>query len=408
MSHREIAVVIALAIPALGLLIELVREQKRLHDFRDIRKELKTLTVGLGGELDRDGDDVLVRGYYGQWPVLVRFSRSEYEAGVSVEMPVPTNLTLYCYPVTHEGVEGQTPLRTSDERFMSQFRLSTNNSPLEVSMILSSPAVLGELSKIMDSQTFLKLDNRSLELAEATIVPEHLAAKVMNCVRGMARIAAEANEVHSAGVLKPPPKKRVNWFRISYVAASALILVVLGIIVVIENRPATIAQAEAVPKNSGPAIPDALAAQIPQLQGWHIADGAEMDPDAGAWLQQQGERSTGHVTAGLQSDQIDSDAYVLKRQPGPPGTNSNRFLLFVNKQKRYDAEMPQIDAIGRISKSSIQSVEWRGRAPNGEPDADGIVVIQRYRDPSSALIFFMSGPRLMTAVPKDFRAISLQ
>lgn len=407
MTHREIALLVALAIPVVGFLIEFVRGQSRLHDFGEISNDLKTLAVDLNGEIDRDGDDLLLRGHYGHWPVLIRFSRSEYEAGISIQMPVPTTLTLYCYPVGHEGEEGQVPLAISDERLMAHFRLSTNNSPLEVSMILSSPAVLGELSKIADSQTYLTLENRTLEVAEAVIVPEHLLSRLMNCVRGMARIAAEATEVHGSSGLPAAPKRRRNWFRAGYITASALILIGLAVSA-FANRPTSAAEAKSVPAVLMPSIPATLAEQIPQLQGWHVADANDFDPDAGAWLQQQGERSTGDIKASLNSDQSPDEAYVFKRPPGPPGTNSSRFVLFINNQEKFDAEMPQIDAAGRISKSSIGSVEWRGRAPNGSPNGDGIIVIQRYRDPKSAIVFFMSGAKLITAVPKDFRELSLQ
>ena len=172
MSHREIALLIALAIPVVGLLIEFFRDRVVCARFGNSATISRRWPDDLNGEIDRDGDDLLVRGHYGHWPVLVRFSRSEYEAGVSVQMPVPANVSLFCYPVSHEGEEGEVPLAISDERFMAHFRLSTNNTPLEVSMILSSPAVLEELTQITDSQSYLTLDNRTMELAEAVIVPE--------------------------------------------------------------------------------------------------------------------------------------------------------------------------------------------------------------------------------------------
>ena len=407
MTNREIAVVIALVIPLVGYFIEFVRTRSRLHDFRDISKDLKSLVVSLNGEFDRDGDDLLLRGSYGQWPVLVRFSRSEYEAGVSIQIPVPSNLTLFCYPVSHEGEEGQVPLRTSDERFMSHFRLSTNNSPLEVSMILSSPAVLAELSKITDSQTFILLENRTLELAEAVIVPEHLAARLINCVRGMARIASEATEVHGGSGSVPKARRPDrNWFRIGYVSASALILITLALLPLL-NRP-TRASAHPVSASPVAAIPPALAAQVPQLEGWHVADAKDFDSDAGAWLQQQGQRISGQISASINSDQSQDAAYIFKRPQGSLGTNAWRFVLFINNQKRYDADMPQIDAAGRISKGSLSSVEWRGRGLGSAPNGDGIILIQRYNDPGSAIVFFMSGPKLLTAVPKDFRNLSLE
>jgi len=407
MSHREIALLIALAIPFVGSLIEFFRAQNRLKGFWELRKDLRALAVYLEGEIDRDGDDLLVRGHYGHWPVLVRFSRSEYEAGASIQMPVPANVSLFCYPVAHRGEEGEVPLAISDDRFMAHFRLSTNNTPLEISMILSSPAVLAELTKITDSQTYLTLENRTLELAEAVIVPEGMGTRLMNRIRGMARIASEAMEVHGGSAAMGIGAKRTrNWFRVGYVTTSALILVGAGI-VAIASRQAAKAQAAVIPQPIT-GIPTPLAAQLPQLRGWKVADSSDLDPDAGAWLQQQGERLTGHLTVSLASDQAVDDAYIFKRPPGPPGTNPARFSLFIDGKERYDAEMPEIAAMARISKEAIGNVEWRGRARPDSPIAGGVIVVQRFRDPSSAIVFYLSGTRLITAVPKDYRAVSLQ
>lgn len=405
MSYREIGLLVALGIPIVGLLIEFIRVQLLLRGFRRLRKELNAISSGIGGDFDRDGDDLLIRGHYGQWPVLIRFSRSEYEAGMSIDMPVPSNLTLFCYPNAHVGEEGQVALQVSDARMMSLFRLSTNNSPLEVSMILSSPAVQAELSKIMDSQSYLTLENRNLELAEAVIAEAHLAARTLNCVRGMARIAAEAMEVHGgSGVVPISPKPRTNWFRVGYLAASGLILLVLGI-TTINGRRMVPVHAQATSGN--PDIPANLAAQIPDLKGWHIADATDFDLDAASWLQQQGERPSGEISTNL-SDQGQDVVYVLKRPASVPGMNTNRVIVFIGEQKRFDAELPQVDAIGIISKDRIASVQWRDRMINIAPNGNGVILIQRYRDPAGSLIFFDSGSRLVTAVPKDFRSLSLQ
>jgi hypothetical protein len=406
MSYRDFALLAAVGISVLGLLIEFIRLQLLLRGFGSHRKELKAIASGLEGEFDRDGDDLLLRGHYGQWPVLIRFSRSEYEAGLSINMPVPSNLTLFCYPNAHIGEEGHVPLQVSDARMMSLFRLSTNNSPLEVSMILSSPAVQAELSKIMDSQSYLTLENRNLELAEAVIVPDHLAARTLNCVRGLARIAAEATEVHGgSGSVPKSPKQRTNWFRVGYLTASALIIIAVGVATALSHRAAPV-QAQAV--NSTPAgIPANLGAQIPQLQGWHIAEPSEFDLDAVAWLQQQGERPSGQIATDL-NDQSQDTVLVLKRPQGAAGTNLNRVIVFIGDQKRFDAELPQVDGVGRISKDRIPSVQWRDRLSNIPPNGNGVILIQRYRDPASAIIFFTSGSRLLTAVPKDFRSLNLQ
>ena len=405
MSYREIGLLVALVIPIVGILIEFLRVRLLLRGFGRLRKELNAIASGITGDFDRDSDDLLLRGHYGQWPVLVRFSRSEYEAGMSINMPVPSHLTLFCYPNSHVGEEGQVALQVSDARMMSQFRLSTNNSPLEVSMILSSPAVQAELSKIMDSQSYLTLENRNLELAEAVIEEAHLAARTLNCVRGLARIAAEATEVHGgSGVVPAPPKRRTNWFRVGYVTVSALILLALGIAVVVSRRPVPV-QAQATPGSTD--LPANLAAQIPDLKGWHVAEPSEFDLDAVSWLQQQGERPSGEITTSL-NDQSQDVVYVLKRPAGAPGTNTNRVVVFIGDQKRFDAELPEVDGIGRISKDRIGSVEWRDRIAGIAPNGNGVILIQRYREPTGSLIFFTSGSRLVTAVPKDFHSLALQ
>jgi len=405
MSYREIGLLVALGIPIVGFLIENIRVQMLLRGFRRMRKELNAISMGIAGDFDRDGDDLLIRGHYAQWPVLIRFSRSEYEAGMSINMPVPSKLTLFCYPNAHVGEEGQVALQVSDARMMSQFRLTTNNSPLEVSMILSSPAVQAELSKIMDSQSYLTLENRNLELAEAVIAEAHLAARALNCVHGMARIAAEATEVHGgSGVVPSSPKRHTNWFRIGYLTAPALILLGLGISAIPSHKPVPV-QAQAAPSN--PDIPANLAAQIPDLKGWHIAEPSEFDLDATAWLQQQGERPSGEIATNF-NEQSQDAVYVLKRPAGTAGPNTSRVIVFIGDQKRFDAELPQVDVIGRISKDRIAAVEWRDRLANIAPNGNGVIVVQRYHDPMGALVIFVSGSRLISAVPKDFHSLALQ
>jgi hypothetical protein len=250
------------------------------------------------------------------------------------------------------------------------------------------------------------MENRMLELVEATIIPGNLGARLLNCVRGMARIATETTGAHGGTApMSHPPKRERNWFRIGYLGASGLILMVL-MTEPLFNRPSHGANAKPLPPAVN-TIPASLAAQVPQLQGWHVADTTDFDSDAEAWMQQQGQRCSGQIAVNVNSQQSADLAYIFKRPPGPPGTNSARFVLFINNQKRYDAEMPEIDAAGHISKSRIGSVEWRGRGPNSEPNGDGIILIQRYNDPTSAIVFFMSGNKLLTAVPKDFHNITL-
>jgi hypothetical protein len=151
---------------------------------------------------------------------------------------------------------------------------------------------------------------------------------------------------------------------------------------------------------------DDEARQIPEVQLWRLARPADFDADAVSWLRQQGQEAKGSIRGAFAGNDREDSAYVLKHIPDSPGDPS-RLVVFLKGQVRFDANMPTAIA-ARISKDRISAIEWRGRGPVGQPDGDGILVIQRYQDPSSAIVLFASGVQLLTGQPRDFHSVSLR
>jgi hypothetical protein len=107
------------------------------------------------------------------------------------------------------------------------------------------------------------------------------------------------------------------------------------------------------------------------------------------WLQGQGQEAEGSIRGGFAVSDREDSAYVLRHISASPG-NMSRLVVFLKGEVRYDANMP-IAAAARIPKDKIASIEWRDRRPPGRPDGDGILVIQKYQDPSSAMILSPAG-----------------
>ncbi len=235
------------------------------------------------------------------------------------------------------------------------------------------------------------------------IPPQNLAHRVMECIRAMRAVAAVSRQMPGPEpALMVPFRRRWNWFRTVYVGVPVLLLCSLLLLPRL-HHPAVKPQPSPLPSG----MAEEVARQIPEVLHWRLAKPGDFDSDAVAWLQQQGQPAEGSVRGVFAADAPEESAYVLKPISAPNGKEA-RLVILINGRVRFDATLPEVAIAARMPKDRISSIDWRGRAPIGAPDGDGILVIQRYQDPSSALVFFSSGVRLLTGHPRDFHTVSLQ
>jgi hypothetical protein len=395
---------LAVVIPLLGYIVEVLLGKFRLRGYGHIARDVRLLGTAIHGKTDRDGDDVVLRGNAHSWPVSVRFSHSDLKPGLNVRMSVPSSITLFCIPRNQEREVGRVPLHSADPRFDARFRISTNH-PLEARIAFTSNVRL-EVEKLCSStSTLLALENRTLELSELVLPEDNVYQHVLSQIEGMAKIVDATAQMPGAAATKAGSgfARQWNWFRTAYVGFP--ILLILSILVL--NRAH---QAPSVPPPlaPGPAgISRNEAAQISDIQQWRLAQPTDFEPAALSWLQQQGARLAGRIPVSFTNGATGGVAYILKRNDGAD-RHSARLVMLVDGQLRFDLALPQLAIVARVPVEAIESIPWAGRAPVGQPDSDGVLVVRSLERPETATVFFFSGLHLLSGKPKDYQSLSVR
>ena len=377
---------LAVAIPLLGYMVEVLRGKFRLRGY---------------GQIERDTDDLVLRGAAHSWPVSVRFSRSDRKPGLNIRMSVPSNITLYCIPRNQPEV-GRVPLHSADTRFDARFRLSTNH-PLEARIVFASNVRL-EVEKLCSSvSTLLALEDRTLELSELVLPEDDVVYRhVLSRLERMAKIADATAQMPGAstkavsGFATP-----WNWFRTAYLGIP--LVLILSLLFFARTHKAPVAPPPPAPYPAG--ISRDEAARIPDIQQWRLALPADFEPAALSWLQQRGSRVAGRIPLSVTNTSTGGVAYILKKNDGTD-PHLTRLVLLVDGQLRFDLALPELAIVARIPVDAIASIRWAGRAPVGQPDSDGLLVVRKLDDPGSATVFFFSGLHILSGRPKDYRTLS--
>jgi hypothetical protein len=250
----------------------------------------------------------------------------------------------------------------------------------------------------------LALENRTLELSELVLPEESVYQHVLGQLERMAKIADAAVQMPGAVATKADSgiARPWNWFRTAYVGLSVLLL---SLLVLNRAREAPIAPATPAPDPVG--ISRVEAAQISDVQQWHVAQSPDFEPAALSWLQQKGARLAGHIPVSFRNSPASGVAYILKKNNGAD-PRSARLVMLVDGQMRFDLALPQLAIVARVPVEAIESIQWAGRAPVGQADSDGILVVRSLEGPETATVFFFSGLRLLSGKPKDYQSLPVR
>lgn len=402
-------IIIVIGVAVLGFIIEYFRRSAHFRGFEELRPDATAVAQAMRAEVDRDGEDLLVRGNFQRWPVLVRFSYSDTMPGLNIQMKIPASLSLYVIPKGSRSNAGRTPVRTGDEMFDARVNVRTDH-PAEARLFVSGKAVLQQLQRLSCSaNTFISLSSGALEVTELTI-PDIQTGRptgrhVLDHIQSMAVIANSARAMPGAESIPVNPFEKEK--SVAVRAALALsILVFVGLLVAaVVTKPASIL---ATPQ---PAIPAGMlaldAGHIRDLDAWRLAEATDFAGPAVSWMRGQGFTPAGKITGNFSgaSTAGQDNAYVLIGKD-PAKTPGMRVVLLINHEIRSDTSYPAISVVTKVPKASLAGASWQGTAPAAS-DGDGLLVVRRADDPGSGVIFFSSGVRILYAAPKDFRSLSL-
>jgi len=399
MSPQGVILNIAIIVGIVGIIVYWVRRFAVFRGYKDIQSDVLRVAELLKTQATREGKDVVVAGYLGWLPTIVRFSKKLDTPGLHIEMRVPANFGLTIMPKTVAlPGEGRVVMRTGSALLDKRF-IARSDEPLEVRMVLGTAEALHSLEQLCCStQTALSIKNHTLELSELAI-PSFTANHVLDHLNAMNSIASRIREMPGASEirLKRLPARGSGW-TIRIALSLGLICLVALLFAQPANRPA----AHFNPKAGMPEIPQADAARLQQLQGWHLAKADDFSDSGVRFLREHNLPFSGRVTADFAGRGATSDsAYLLVDSQG-----SRRVSMLAGGILAYDAIFPRVDAIARIPKASMGKIKWK-TVPQFDADGDALLVIQNIDDPTASLVLLRHGTQTYSAQPADYSQIDL-
>jgi hypothetical protein len=146
------------------------------------------------------------------------------------------------------------------------------------------------------------------------------------------------------------------------------------------------------------------AARISNAKDWRAATTDDFDPVAVSWLRGNRKQPAGRITGNFSGKGTGRDvAYLLVDADG-----ARRVVLLADNENRYDTKFPYIGMAVRVPKEKVNSINWAGgKAPEGV-QGDGLLLLRKKDDPSSAIVLFLSGRGIVSASPANYQEINLE
>jgi len=395
-------VFIVLAVGFIGAITAFVRDRRRFSGYRNLTPDVLKLGKLLKGEVFRDGDDLVASGVWKRLPAQVRFSHAEYTPGVNIRLGAPAGFGLFIAPRSAQATEGRFVIRTSDEMLNARVEARSDH-PTHARMLLGGRDVVTALNKLCRSSNNLVRVTRGMaEFIDLTPpTPESVRFASVQ-LEALGVLAQRIAEMPGAEDVKVEPLARERRYFVKATIAVGVIAALAAVLIVWNGggqKRMPIAHASNIPDGISPTD----LGQIPGVTRWRLATAANFGDDGVAWLRSNQLDIAGRIPGDFAGNgKGDGVAYVLTGANG-----ERRIVILSGGRNAYDAIFQYIGAAARFPKSLLKTIEWAGTPPSGV-DGDGLLIIRAPNDPSSGLIIFLQGSRIITAVPKDYLNIRLE
>jgi hypothetical protein len=399
LSRLAVVLNIAILVGIVGIIVYWVRRFAVFRGYRDIHADVEKLAEFLKAEAVREGNDVVLAGYSGPFPTIIRFSHRLDTPGLYIQMRVPAAFSFAIMPKSMGMREaGYLPVRTGNAALDKKFNVSTDQLT-DLRMFAGNATVMAALEQLCCStQAGVSLRAGTLELSELT-VPQFTANHVFDHVQAMRVLANRLLEMPGAANIKIErlPRRGSSW-TIRFALGAALVCLLALLLAQPYNRPVRGGGLKDVASESGVAPND--AARIQRLRGWHVARPQDFSDSAAQWMREKQVPVSGRVAADFAGRSEASDsAYLLL-----DGSGQRRVSMLARGAVAYDAIFPQLDFLARIPKESVANIKWE-TAPKFGPDGDALLVVQNADNPSASLVLLRHGTQTYSGRPADFTEI---
>ncbi|HEY3769284.1 MAG TPA: hypothetical protein VGN44_11480 [Candidatus Angelobacter sp.] len=390
---------IAMIVGIVGIIVYWVRRFATFLGYKAIQPDVLQIADLLNTQPTRDRSDVVIAGYYGGNPTIVRFSHRVDTPGLDVQMRVPATINLFLVPKTAAITgEGRVLMRTGSVALDRRFNARSDH-PMEIRMLTAGNTIRASLEQLCCStQTGLSIKDRVIELSELTI-PPFTANHVFDHLQSMLMLAKGVREMPGTDLVtvEPLPPK-VNSWPVRIALAGGLACLVGLLFAQPYSHPAAASNLAPV---SG--ILPADAVRLQQLQGWRVAKTEDFSISALRFLADHKLDTSGHIMGdfGGRGGEADSAYFLVD------ATGRKRVSMMAKGMVAYDAIFAHADALARIPKSSVAKIQWMSSAPQVPPDGDALLVVQNANEPTASVVLLRHGTQTDTARPADFNKIDL-
>jgi hypothetical protein len=401
MSPLAVILNIFVVVGIVGIIVYWVRRFAVFRGYKAIEQDVLKIAEVLKGQPVRQGRDVMLSGYYGGFPAILRFSQRLNTPGLDLQMRVPGTFAFTLLPKSAAlRGEGRVVMRIGSAVLDRKFNARTDQ-PMELRIFAGTAPARASLEQLCcSSQSGLTLKQRVLRLTELTI-PEFTASHVLDHLESMRMLAKRLENMPGGTeiVVQPLPPAVKSWpIRL------ALCFGLIALVAILLTQPygavESSSRGAALVNSSG--VEPADAVHMQHLQGWHLAKPEELSETAIRFARNRGATRPGHIVGDFSgSGSANDSAYLLINNEG-----KRRVCLLAGSEVAYDAIFPKVDLLARIPKASFANIKWIA-APRTAPDGDALLVIENIQDPSASLVLLKHGVQIDSARPADFTQIDL-
>src|SRR5579864_8088189 len=394
---------ITIVVGIIGIVVYWVRRFAVFLGYKAIEPDVLQIAELLKAQPFRDRSDVVLEGQYGGNPTIVRFSHRVDTPGLDIQMRVPAAINFFLIPKNIQGRnEGRVLMRTGSAALDRRFNARTDH-PMEFMMLTAVAAIKSGLEQLCCStQTGLTVRDRVIELSELTI-PPFTANHVFDHLQSMLALSNAIHEMPRADRVKVDPlRRRGSSWPVRVALAGGLVCQVA----LLFTQPYSHTQGANASINVSVApsgIAPADAVRLQELQGWRVAKPDDYSGSGLRFLREHRLEPAGHIMADFGGRRgVPDSAYLLV-----DSTGRKRVSMLVKGTVAYDAIFPKVDAVARISKSTVAKIQWMSSGPKYPSDGDALLVIQNANDPTASVVLLRHGTQTLSARPADFNKIDL-
>ncbi len=393
-----------LLIALAGALIRFVKSARRFAGYSELREDVRGLEQYLNGESFRDGADLVVSGNLKTRRTNVRFSQAENMPGVNLRMQVPSTFDLLIAPRNSNILEEAQQFRSGDDYLDSRW-IFQSSQPAVAQMFISGDRTLAELRKLCcSSDTLLRFEEGALELSEMIIPEKRLTYHLSAHVESMAWMAGQLAQMPDASRLKMErvaPKRRTHRLVVILIVTVALSVGVAGL--ARYQREKVMVTATSGVGGTPQGIPPDEASLIPNLKGWRLSSSADFDSALVRWMHDSDVLPSGRLEGNFVAGGAGNDhAYLLMN-----GEGAHRLVVIATDHVKVDETLPTVALIAKVPGTAMRGIKIETGSP-ASGKSDGILIVRETNNLHSGLLLSFRDDSLTTAVPADYRTVSLK